>query len=151
MDEPKEGILGGILDAIGCLCGILLFIGLFVGMTMLRFEGAKNALQNEVREATTPQGYLIGRVKSVETWQAEPYVEKDGNMTLTLQITDRCRVLFEDGRSKEFLGMPREPIPTDKDVAITYGKYNVFLEAVPAEEFRKKQAESEPKAGETEP
>lgn len=145
MAEKQESPLDAVADGLGCLMMMLLIVGVFVGMFFLRIEQAKQIAKDLQHDMTTRHGYVIGRVKSVETWKAEKFVHKEGDMTLTLDVTDRCRVTFEDGRTKELLGMPKEPIPTDKDVAITWAKYDLFLEAVDAEEFKKRLKEEKDK------
>jgi hypothetical protein len=64
-------------------------------------------------------------------------------MTLTLDITDRTRITFEDGRSKELLGMPKDSVPKDKDVVVIWAKYDLLLEIVDAEEYKKREKEKE--------
>lgn len=147
MAEQKESPAEAFADAIGCLLFPLLMIGIFVGVFMLRMEQAKHIVEDLQHDLTTEQGHLVGRVKTVETWKAERFVEKQGNMTLTLDITDRTRITFEDGRSKEFLGMPKEAVPKDKDVVIIWAKYDVLLEVVDAEEYKKREKEK-PKVAE---
>jgi len=137
-------------DAIGCLLFPLLMIAIFVGMFMFRVEQVKEVAKDYSEKMTTPKGHMIGRVKSVETWKDEKFVEKQGNVTITLNITDRTRVVFEDGRSKELLGVPKEAIPKDKDVVIIWAEYDLLLEVLDAEEFKKREAEKKEKEKEKE-
>lgn len=142
MDEQqKESPGAAIADALGCLMIPLLMVGIFALFFMLRVEQAKQIAQDYHKDLTTPAGHVIGKVKSVETWQTEKFVHKEGNLTLTLPITDRCKITFVDGRSKEFLGMPKEAVPTDKEVAIVWARFDLLLEVVDAEEFKKREKE----------
>ena len=126
-------------DGLGFLLMIVLMVGVIGGLFFLRLEQAKEMVKTYQKDLTIEAGYVIGRVKTVETWKAEKFVHKDGDVTFTLDATDRTKVIFEDGRTKELLGMPKEPIPTDKDVAIIWAKFDLLLEVVPAEEYRKRK------------
>lgn len=125
-------------EALGAALFAVCIIAIIGCIFMLKIEGAKEMAKEYQKALSTPYGHAIGKVKSVETWKAEKFVHKEGNATLTLDITDRCKVTFEDGRTKEMLGMPKEAIPTGKEIAIVWAKYDLFLEAVDAEEFRKR-------------
>lgn len=135
-------------DAIGFLLFPLLMIAVFVGLFMLRMEQAKEIVKDLKHNLETPAGHLTGRVKTVETWKAEKFVDKQGDMTLTLDITDRTRITFEDGRSKELLGIPKEAVPKDKDIVIIWAKYDILLEVVDAEEYKKREKKEKPKIAE---
>jgi hypothetical protein len=140
-DQQKEPIGAAIVEELGCLLIPLVMVVVFVLLTMLRFEQAKQVVQDYQKDLNTPYGHVIGKVKSVETWQAEKFVHKEGNLTLTLPITDRCKITFVDGRTKELLGMPKEAVPTDKEVAIVWARFDLLLEVVDAEEFKKREKE----------
>lgn len=131
------------MESLACAMFPMIIIGFVVCFVLLQIEGAKNIAKQYQKDLTTQHGFVIGRVQKIETWKDEPFKHKDGRMTLTLDITDRCRVTFTDGRTKEMIGMPKEAIPTDKDVAIVWARFDLFLEAVDAEEFKKRQKEAE--------
>jgi hypothetical protein len=145
MAEKQESAAEAFADAIGCLIFPLLMIAVFVGIFMLRVEQVKQIAKDLKHDMTTPAGHLTGRVKTVETWKAENFTEKQGDMTLTLDITDRTRITFEDGRSKELLGMPKDAVPKDKDVVVVWAKYDLLLEIVDAEEYKKREKEKKEK------
>ena len=140
MSKPQENNLAEAWD---CVLWIVCMVAIFIGVFVLRIESVKNMAKEMQKDLTTQYGYAIGKVKTVETWKADKFIRKEGNMTLTLDITDRCKVVFEDGRSKEMIGMPKTAIPTNKEVAIIWSKYDLFLEAVDAEEFKKRKPKEE--------
>jgi hypothetical protein len=129
-ENPKLSIVADVL--VGILFVILFFGGVFV----LRMSVVLDTASKYQKDMTTPHGYVIGKVKTVESWKGEPVVHKDGNLTIILDERDRTKVTFEDGRSKELLGLPKEPISIGKEVAIVWAKYDIFLEAVDAEDKR---------------
>jgi hypothetical protein len=138
--EEKLSVAETIAEALGGLLFFAVLIGLLVVLPIAsQLESAKEL----TKDLAEPHSYLIGKVKSVETRQAEDYTEKQGNMTLTITIKDRTLITFQDGRSKEFLGVPKEPISTEKEVAIVFNKYNVILEIVDAEEYKKKHPQNQ--------
>jgi hypothetical protein len=147
MSEQKESFWDALAAAILAMCFLLLMGGIIVGGFFLQLEAAKNTMTQLQKDLSTENGHLTGKVSKVETWKAEKFSEKDGNITITLDITDRCRITFEDGRSKEFLGMPKEPVPTDKLVTVTWAKYDLFLAAVDAAEYKAKKERIETKGG----
>lgn len=118
---------------------VMLPIVIIGGTFALKYNYAVEKAEQIRKAITTQQGYVIGTVEKVETWEEENFTHKEGNMTLTLEITDRTRVTFTDGRTKELLGMPKEAIPTDKEVAITWAQYNILLEVMDAHDFRERQ------------
>jgi len=123
-------------DSIGCLLWLpILFIFISLGIFFLHAEQAKQI----TKDMTTPVGHLTGRVKTVETWKADKFTEEQGN--LTSEITDRTRITFEDGRSKEFIGIPKDTVPKDKDVAVVWAKFDFLLEILPVEEYNKRKKE----------
>lgn len=137
-EEKPVPVMEALADGFGCLMMIVLMFGVMGGLFFLRLEQAKEMVKTYQKDLTTEAGHVIGRVKTVETWKAEKFVHKDGDATFTLDITDRTKVIFEDGRTKELLGMPKEPIPTDKDVVVVWAKFDLLLEVVPAEEYKKR-------------
>lgn len=149
--SQKESPGEAFADAVGMMLFPLLIITIFGLIFMLRVEQAKELVKDLQHDMTTPSGHLTGRVKTVETWKAEKFVDKQGDMTLTLDITDRTRITFEDGRSKELLGMPKEAVPKDKDVVIIWAKYDLLLEVVDAEEYKKREQEKQEKKKAEEP
>jgi len=138
--EPrKEPLRPAIIDAVGCVAIPLLMLGIFFLIITLRLDQAKQMIEGYQKDLSTPVGHVIGKVKTVETWQADAFVHKEGNARLTLHITDRCKITFVDGRSKELLGMPKEAVPTDKEVAIVWARFNLLLEVVDAAEFLRRK------------
>lgn len=140
MSEEKVSVPEAIAEALG---GILFFAVMFGLMIVLPIMGQLESYKELSKDLEEPHSYIIGKVKSVDTRQAEDYTEKQGNMTLTINIKDRTTVTFQDGRSKEFLGVPKEPISTEKEVAIVFNKYNVILEILDAEEYKKKHPQNQ--------
>ncbi len=145
MSEERLSPTEAAAEAFLFMLKMFLMIGVVVGIFYLRYEALKDAVEDFSDEVGKPVGHLVGRVEKVETWDGGDYVEKDGNMTLTLGIKDRTRITFEDGRSKEFLGIPKEPVPKDKDIVVVWTKYNILLEIVDAEEYKQREAEKEKK------
>lgn len=146
-EKPVEenSTIALFVDVLGCCFVILFVVIIFGGVLALRMGMVLDTANNYQKNMTTPYGHVIGKVKTVESWKGEPVIHKEGSLTITLDIKDRTKVTFEDGRSKELLGLPKEPIPTDKEVAIIWAKYDIFLEAVDAEEFRKRNVEKKEK------
>lgn len=144
MSKQQETVGQKIAEGIGCGAMIALVVMGFIAMCTFQIESAKQIAKDLQNDLTTERGVVFGKVQKVETWKDEKFVHKEGRMTVTLDITDRCRVTFTDGRSKEMIGMPKNPIPTDKEVAVTWAKYDLFLDAVDAEEYRKKKPPPKP-------
>ena len=104
----SEKILGSVVSAFFffCFCLIIFFA---VGFTFtFKLNQAKELSKTLSKEHTIPYGHLIGRIKSVETWEADDFITDVNGFTITLHIKDRCKIIFEDGRSKELLGIPIE-------------------------------------------
>lgn len=140
--EQQPSIPEALGEAAGCLLPLLI-VGLIF---LLGFVSLQERAKQIANDFGVVAGELRGKVKEVKTWQLDedPVVEKEGRMTLTLKVRDKTKITFEDGRSKEFFGMPKKPVPTDKEVVITHNKYMMLLEIVEAEEFDKRKKKDDP-------
>lgn len=145
-EKPVESpAIAAVMDVLGCFVGIVFAVAIVGVVFALRIGIVLNTAEKYQKDMTTSHGHVIGKVKTVESWRIEPVSHKEGSLTITLDYKDRTKITFEDGRSKELLGLPKEPIPTDKEVAVIWAKYDIFLEAVDAEEFRKRNVEKKEK------
>lgn len=143
--QDQQNNQGSVADGFGTAAFVLAILGIVFLVFLLRVETAKKLAEDYTKDLTTPRGHLIGKVAKVETWKAEPFQHKENGGTLTLEITDRCRITFTDGRSKELVGMPKETVPTDKEVAVVWARFDILLEIVDAEEFKKREKKPGPK------
>jgi hypothetical protein len=148
MNRQEESPAEAFADAIGMVAKLILTFGVIGGIFYLRVTTLQNAAKEFQEEVGKPIGHLIGRVDKVETWTEDKFTTKEGGLQVTLEITDRTRITFDDGRSKEFLGIPKETVPTDKDVAVVWTKYNILIEIVDAEEYKGREKEEEKKPAE---
>lgn len=138
MKQEEQVSFGEALaDAMIFLVPVAIFIGLFA----MRFQYAQEMAKELSHQLSTEQGHIIGTVAEIETWEEENFESKKGNMTVTLEIRDRTRLTFTDGRSKELLGIPKEEVPKDKEVAVTFAAYNVLLEIMDADEYRSREGD----------
>lgn len=114
-----------------------LFVILIMLMIKSRIDTAQSIVETIKKDTTTEFGHLIGKVKTVENYKAENAVIKEGNATLELYITDRTKITFEDGRTKELLGIPEKAIPTDREIVIIWAKYDIYLKYMEIADYKK--------------
>lgn len=136
--QNQETPAQSVAEAIGCgiiMAGVAAF---FLIVLTSNVEWAKKTGNEWLERSKTPAGYMTGKVTNVKTWQEEDFKHKEGNMTLTLPIRDRCEITFSDGRTRKFVGMPKDTVPTDKEITIIWGGFDILLEVVDAEEFKKR-------------
>lgn len=122
-----KNFLEALAEAFGALCFIILIIGIIGISTVGRiymFEDEVKSLQKQYAEISS----IEGEIYKIENYTGpDKIVDKKGNITITLTIsTDRTKIYFKDGRSKEFIGMPKKPIEIGKYYKITYHKYNIL-------------------------
>jgi hypothetical protein len=89
-------------------------------------------------------GHLIGRVKSCETFESKElqmFSDSDGkNVVRVYPTNDRCRITFEDGRSKVLFGLPAEAVPIDRDVAVFWKRGEELLGWENADDHKRRHA-----------
>ncbi len=131
MAEDKNEVAKFDPEAFGCalLAAVVAMLLGFIVLYMIEHEN------DEI-------GHLIGKVKSCETFEAEDFQvfnDPDGNKIMRRYPTrDRCRITFEDGRSKVLVGMPSEAIPTDRDIAVFWKRNEMILGWEDADEHKKR-------------
>lgn len=95
---------------VGC---VLLFMLIFI-FGMISVTIALHKEQDAKR-------YTIeGVVSSVESYTVDETVNK------TTVKQEKTKITFQDGRSKEFFGIPSKPIETNKYYIITYNGFNTI-------------------------
>lgn len=138
MSQNQQTPAQNAAEAFGCAIMAAAIVALIMILFFASIESAQKTATNWFEKSKTPQGYVTGKVANVKTWQEDDFKYKEGNLTLTLPIKDRCEVTFSDGRSKKFVGMPKDTVPTDKEVTFVWAGFDILLEVVDAEEFKKR-------------
>lgn len=129
------------LEALAEAMFFLFILAIPIGMFALKFQQAQTMATELSQELSTEKGHIFGTIEEIETWEEGDYKSKVGGMTLTLQIKDRTRFTFKDGRSKEVLGIPETEVPKDKEVAVTWAAHGVLREVIDAEEYRSREGD----------
>lgn len=122
-NQPKRKGDGDI----GCL---LIMVLIIIGVFSI-CSGAVNLAQKTHQESLDKKNTIEGVVSSLESFNVpepkEPPPEK-GKTTISYKPQpynpERTKINFQDGRSKEFVGIPSKPIEANKYYIITFNGYN---------------------------
>lgn len=90
--------------------------------------------------------HITGQIEKIECWLVEKdkVIHNGNGFKITTPVQERMKITFTDGRLKEFIGVSREPIPTNTEVVIIFiPKYNVFVKFMTLDEFQKTNEFSE--------
>lgn len=127
-NQQKEVSGDGFFDAMGCMIFPLCVVVGFLLLLALSEENKKN-LQ---KEKHTIEG-VISKIESYNVDPPEPKEDEKRQSTVyvgPLYVRERTKIIFTDGRFKEFSGVLSKPLNLNKYYIITYNGLNQVVDFV---------------------